>query len=386
MKSKSIRFISVLLFTVIVAGCVGTPLPTATWIPTATLIPPTETPTVTPSPIPPTATPIRTPPALPETFQSSILNPLDIPHPYVSDTCEYLKNRWDPNKSAPGTVVMVIMFHGIADNGTGNIADNGITHNTLKRIMEHAYETGFQTIDTAQLADFLYNNGKIPERSILFLVDDRHYAAYYEEHFMPFMENHGWKTVTNAWISDESLGLPIYTDLETLAKEGFLDVQAHGFVHNINITEASSDAYIHQELYNPIEVITRHFGKAPIAFIWPGGSFTAKAVGVAREAGYQLGFTINPRGPVMYNWVPQADAKDPARPAYLAEGAVNDPLMTLPRYWSTDALYRIDEVMTIGSQAAAVAAQTKDTELTYYDIVCKDKYGPIPEAKVTETP
>ena len=275
---------------------------------------------------------------------------------------------------------MVIMLHGVADNGTTNIADNGITHGDLKKIMEHLFETGFQTVDTAQLTDFLYNNGKIPQRSVMFLVDDRHFAAYYNTHFIPYFQNHGWKTVTNAWISDESLGLPIYTEMEQLSASGFLDVQAHGFKHNINITEGSSDDYIHQEIYNPIEVITRHFGKAPTAFIWPGGSFTAKAIQVAREAGYTLGFTVNPRGPVMYNWVPQTDQKDGMRPSYLPEGQIDDPLMTLPRYWSTDALYRIDEVITIGDSAAKAAAETKDTELLYYDIVCKDTYGAITDA------
>lgn len=382
---KTFRYLlPMLLCLTILSGCSApTPEPTATPQPTNTAIPATETPTVTPSPIPPSPTPIRTPPALPGTFQSSMLNPLDSPHTYVSDTCQYIKNRWDPNKSSPGTVVMIIMLHGVADNGTTNIADNGITHGDLKRIMEHLAETRFQTIDTAQLADFLYNNGKIPQRSVMFLVDDRHWAEYYTKHFVPFFENHGWTTVTNAWISDESLGLPIYTEMEQLASSGFLDVQAHGFVHNINITESSSDDYIHQELYNSIEVITRHFGRAPIAYIWPGGSFTARGIQAAREAGYQLGFTVNPRGPVMYNWIPQTDQKDPNRPSYLAEGPLNDPLMTLPRYWSTDAYYRIDEVINIGDSASRAAGETQQTELLYYDIVCKDTYGAIPEAATT---
>ena len=73
---------------------------------------PTETPVPTETPIP-TATIPRTPPALPVTYQTSLLNVEDIPRTYVSDTCQYLQNKWNPNNSAPGTVVMVIMFHGI---------------------------------------------------------------------------------------------------------------------------------------------------------------------------------------------------------------------------------------------------------------------------------
>lgn len=85
----------------------------------------------------------------------------------------------------------------------------------------------------------------------------------------------------------------------------------------------------------------------------------------------------------MYNWVPQAAQIDPGRPSYLPEIEMRDPLMTLPRYWSTDALYRIDEVINIGDQARADAANNQATELEYYDIVCKEQYGPIPAEKVS---
>jgi hypothetical protein len=62
---------------------------------------PTETPAPTETPVP-TATIPRTPPALPSMFQTSILKPHDIPRTYVTDSCQYLKNKWDPNKVRTG--------------------------------------------------------------------------------------------------------------------------------------------------------------------------------------------------------------------------------------------------------------------------------------------
>jgi len=121
-----------------------------------------------------------------------------------------------------------------------------------------------------------------------------------------------------------------------------------------------------------------NFKKTPIAYIWAGGGFTSKAVQVARQAGYKLAFTINPRGPLMFNWVPLIDQTDPMRPSYIAEGPVNDPLLTLPRYWDTDARAHLDTVRNIGDAAAAYAGQNKATELEYYDIVCAPSYGAIP--------
>ena len=94
--------------------------------------------------------------------------------------------------------------------------------------------------------------------------------------------------------------------------------------------------------------------------------------------GYRLGFTTNPRGPLMFNWVPLADSGDPKRDTWIPEGAVNDPLMVLPRYWDTDALKHLDDIVKISQDAAAYAQQNKSTELEYYDILCAPTLGPIP--------
>jgi hypothetical protein len=101
-------------------------------------------------------------------------------------------------------------------------------------------------------------------------------------------------------------------------------------------------------------------------------------VELGTQLGYKLGFTVNPRGPVMYNWVPQADAVNASNPYAIPETPAGNPLMTLPRYWSTDARENVDIVRIIGEEAAIYAEQNKAVELEYYDIVCAPTYGPIP--------
>jgi hypothetical protein len=73
----------------------------ATPSPTETLIP---SPTVS----------LGTPPTLPSTFSTKYLNPLDTPHTYIHDSCQYLKDKWTSSNSVPGTVVMMVMFHTIS--------------------------------------------------------------------------------------------------------------------------------------------------------------------------------------------------------------------------------------------------------------------------------
>jgi len=339
----------------------------------ASMVTPTPLPTETPMP---TATmPSRTPPALPPAFTANVLNPLDTPHTYVADSCQYLQDKWNPNNAAPGTIVLVIMFHGINKDSSG-LDPNDITVQDFKKLMNSLKELGFEAINATQLADFMDHNTAIPRRAVVLTYDDRHRAEAYE-HFRPYWEQWGWPVI-NGWISafggdDQFLGENV-----TLAAEGWVDYQAHGVVHNINIVPSSTDEFIYSELQGSIDNLQTYFGKTPIAYIWPGGGFTPRGAQLAREVGYRVGFTVNPRGPIMYNWVPQADAVDPQRPYAIPEGPVNDPRLTLPRYWPTQVLAELDTIRVMGNEATAYAEQNKLTELEYYDIVCTPTYGPIP--------
>ncbi len=335
---------------------------------------PTATNTPEPSP-----TAIRTPPALPSAFETDKLNPLDQPVGYIQDTCQYLNSKWNPNNAAPGTVVMVIMFHGLSQGELSPTSPSYYQDMSLKdfrRLMNDLHEMGFEAISTQQMADFMYENAKIPHRSVLLIQDDRKNRENFDVAFYKYYKDYGWVVVNSYITKDEREDL--WQQNAEVEAEGWVDHQAHGFVHNTNITNASSEDYMRQELGKPFEMFAKYFNKAPIAYIWPGGGFTKRAAEIAREFNYKLGFTVNPRGPVMFNWIPQSQQEDPARPSYIPEGPAADPLMTLPRYWSPDARNHLDTVRIIGDQATAYAESVKSIELEYYDIVCVPTYGPIP--------
>ncbi len=337
---------------------------------------PTETPAPTETPIP-TATVPRTPPALPGMFQTGILKPENLPRTYVADTCQYLQNKWNPNNSVPGTVVMVVMFHGITKDATAGM--NQITVRDFNKLMNDLHELGFAAIDTRQMVDFMYGNAKIPLRSVLLVVDDRHFAESFNTHFRPYYEEWGWRVV-NAYIGiDERPDL--WAENAALSAEGWVDYQAHGYIHNIPISDGSDDEFIMGEMNGGIASIQKYMNKTPIAYIWPGGGFSRRAVELGTQLGYKLGFTVNPRGPVMYNWIPQADSVNPSNPVAIPETPAGNPLMTIPRYWDIDARNQLDNVRVISDQAAQYAEQNKAIELEYYDIVCAPAYGAIPPAQ-----
>ena len=147
--------------------------------------------------------------------------------------------------------------------------------------------------------------------------------------------------------------------MERLNGTGRLDIQSHGYNH-VYITEQTSETVIRVEILDPIPIIEQHFGKRPVAFIWPGGNFTPLAVAIAHEGGYQLGFTAFSRGPLMFNWIPQGEQ----------ERLVADPLMTLPRSWSTDQTLPLDIAEQIGAAARAEAISNYPQEAEYYRMYC----------------
>jgi hypothetical protein len=380
-------FLAFSLLAVLLASCspAGTPAPTldvnaamtqafatVNAANTATALASVPTGTLIPSP---TATRSGPPPALPPVFQAQGLDPAATPHTYLTDACQYLKAKWDPNNAAPGTVVMVIMFHSI-EKGTQTAVDpKNIGGGDFKKLMNNLHDMGFQAINTTQLADFLDSNAKIPARSVLLVQDDRHAASNFNDWFRPYWEQWKWPVV-NGWISAFGGQDPVLAENVALEKEGWVDHQAHGVVHNIPMSDNSTDDFLRGELQGSIDVFQKYFGKTPIAIIWPGGGFGVRPVQMARQLGYRLGFTVNPRGPIMFNWVPQADQA--SGQFDIAEGPVGDPRMTLPRFWDTDAINKLDTIRVIGQQAAAYAEQNKATELEYYDIACAPTLGPLP--------
>ena len=363
------------LLTVILTACAAPtkspPTPTAE----------TESVTVsTASPVPsktpsPTSTAVRTPPALPDSFFSDYLHSDDIPQAYIENTCEYLKNRWTPGNAAPGTVVMIVMLNDIVKEALATSTD-GTTAGRLEHMFENITAQGFEAINTEQLSGFLESNQYIPPRSVLFLQEGRRTAGNFEQNFRDYRNRFGWPVVNGWTIHLDSPDNLIEENL-ALEKEGFVDHQLYSPLQRFG--DNASEEFLSTELMKYTIIFEERFGKAPIAITWPskpGVNF----IKAARDRGFQLGFTQNSRGPVMYNWIPLASRANSDRPAYYPENSFDDPLMTLPRYWPSKVVESLDQIRLTGKLAAAYAEENKEIELEYYDIVCAPEYGEITDS------
>jgi hypothetical protein len=378
---------------------------------TATNAVPTSTPTETP--VPATATPVPTdtptvtatlpvPADLPAELSYAELEAGSIPQTYIDNTCEELSAKLNPGNAAPGTVVMPIMYHSVAENGSV-LADNGmdVDQDMMENFLTTAKQMGFETITMEEMVNFMEKNAYIPQKSLMIIIDDRR-PGVFRTNFYPFLEEYDWH-VSLAWpigdtdsrnasyINDGLEYTTLWQQMEAYYKLGRFDIQGHGYVHNIPISTYSTDEFILHEVYDSRLVLQEHFyckdadgsliadceTDQPLAYIWPGGGFSQRGIELARESGYHLGFTTFPRGPVMYNWVPLAEEKEPNREYWVAEAPMGDPLMTIPRYWSQDAVNHLQEVVDISDAAAAYEAENHQTYVDYYNYYCQAEFGPL---------
>lgn len=276
-----------------------------------------------------------------------------------------MADRWDPQGALPGTVVAPIMFHSVLEGNEQPSIDQDINSDTFAEIIAQTERLGFETITTEELLAFLQSNEKIPPRSMILILDDRR-AGTAEEHFLPVLERNDW-TLTMAWIAladtDHREGVrageTLWESIERLYATGYLDIQSHGRDH-VYLQEAMSEETVRQEIAGSIPPLKEHFGLTPLAYIWPGGNYTQTGLDIAHEAGFELGFTIHSRGPIMFNWIPQGEK----------ERGFNDPLMLLPRYWSSAAVLNIEQAAQIGDAAQQFAQENYAAEAAWFSQTC----------------
>ncbi len=245
----------------------------STITPTVAPATPTNTaPATSAKPVPPTNLAVSGSQS-PAVFQTSELYRGIRPVTYVEDTCEYLRDKWDPAKSAPGTFVAPIMYHAISPTNRTR-ASTWTPSSYFYRTINEAKRLGFETVTAAEVASFLEHNARIPERSLMLILDDRRLGSA-EDYMLPTARRNGW-TYTMAWnISDTDNRPGLWERVEGWHETGLVDAQSHGLRHRY-MTTRTPEKKIRSELFGPIPIHDEHFGYRPTAFIWLGGCLLKK--------------------------------------------------------------------------------------------------------------
>lgn len=324
-------------------------------IPSPTI--PEPTPTIIPTPAPTSLPPAH--------FENELLRDGIQLQAYIDDECQFLAQRWDPENALPGTVVAPIMFHSIRPGNEEPGDPSAINADLFAQIIELARYYGFETITSQELIEFLQTNQRIPQLSMMLIVDDRRPGTA-EDYFLPIMRENDWTTSLGWLVGDTDIRTGLWGWIERLNETGYFDILSHGFNH-IYLQENMTDEMVWEEIWGSIPVFEQHFGTRPLAFIWPGGNYTAKAINFAREAEFEIGFTIHSRGPILFNAIPQGEQ----------EIAFGDPLMTLPRFWSSAALLNLDQSVSASKEALSFAIENYSAEADWFSQNCGAELSPL---------
>lgn len=319
--------------------------------------PPLPSATFSPSPAPTSPPPPR--------FENDLLREENHLASYITDECEYLALRWDPEKASPGAVVAPIMYHSIRPGDEEPGEASAINADLFYQTIELAERYGFETITSQELVDFLQFNDPIPRLSMMLIIDDRRPGTA-EEYFLPIMRENNWTTTLGWLVGDTDIRTGLWDWIEELNETGYFDIQSHGFNH-IYLQEEMSEDEVWEEVWGSVPVFEEHFGERPVAFIWPGGNYTATGIKLARAAGFELGFTIHSRGPIQFNAVPQG----------AEESQHGDPFMTLPRFWSSAALLNLDQAFQSSQKALDFAIENYPAEAEWYRQHCSGELAPL---------
>ena len=92
-----------------------------------------------------------------------------------------------------------------------------------------------------------------------------------------------------------------WQQLDALRETGLFDIQSHTYWHPNFRTEkrrlpaTAYQTFATMQLVRPMTVIERKIGIRPDLIAWPFGIHDDELIGIAREAGYIAGFTLDHR-------------------------------------------------------------------------------------------
>ena len=186
------------------------------------------------------------------------------------------------NKGVP-----VLCYHSVGydESGTSPLI---ISPEKFREHMKGLKENGYTTLTMADLLKYLINNKPIPVKSVVITFDDGYKDNYINA--FPILKEFGM-TATIFVVSDLINGETSMTDSEIKEMSDYgIDIESHTVSHN-RLSEMSYSDQLYELSQSKLE-IEKITGKHVIAAAYPEGKYTDDTKTAVREAGYEMGFTI----------------------------------------------------------------------------------------------
>lgn len=188
--------------------------------------------------------------------------------------------------------VAVLMYHDVTEKPSVyfdvSLAD-------FRRQLKELKAAGAHVIPIQDLYEHLRSGKQLPERPVVLTFDDCYLGQY--EVAYPLLKEYGYPATF--FVHTSVVGIKTGKDhmtweqLRALDKEGLISIQCHTVTHPDDLRKCS-DTQLAKELNESKRVLEEKLGHRVPFLAYPVGNADARVARVAREAGYDMAFTMGP--------------------------------------------------------------------------------------------
>lgn len=197
-------------------------------------------------------------------------------------------------KTLPNRIVRVLCYHNLVTTGGGFYDTTVETFQTQLKVLK---DGGFQAISCRQLSDYLANVRDIPDKSVIITFDDGRSSVLGIA--KPLLDKCGYVATLFPIVgSVGSKGNLTWEELKQLSAAGY-EIGSHTVSH-LNLTRRGSSSLqawqdrVRDELEESFSTLVDKLGQPPVALAYPFGNYDTFTMRAAKDAGYQLAFSIDP--------------------------------------------------------------------------------------------
>lgn len=219
----------------------------------------------------------------------------------------YLKEV-EPTSSAQNCKELkILMYHSILDSEK-RAGDYVITPQMFENDLKYLKESGYETITTNDLINYVENKSNLPEKAVIITFDDGYYNNY--SYAYPLLKKHGMKGVlsvvgyyTEQYSKEKSFNNNYshvtWDMLKEMSESGVFEIQNHTYnMHNLNkrkgILRQKNEIYeeyenlLKQDVLKNQELLKEKSGITPVAFTFPFGAVNKEAESIIKSLGFKV--------------------------------------------------------------------------------------------------
>ncbi len=205
-------------------------------------------------------------------------------------TTDPSKDRWQPKNALVAreeTDARVLLYHSF---GWFSVQRPAVSPTAFKSQLDFLAENEIEVVPLGALLDFLEGKRRLPKRIAVITIDDGERNGYTTA--FPILKERGLPftvaIATEAVVNHDSRGTMTWAELKELVASGLATVANHSHTHR-NLTRLGP-RHLELELVHSRELIERHVGVRPEAFIYPLGAHNRRVQRAVEAAGYRAGF------------------------------------------------------------------------------------------------